>query len=391
MKIFGIISEYNPLHNGHIYQIKRIKKEYPEAYIIALTSGSFVQRGEPSFISKHFKARQAVENGVDLFIEMPTIISLQSANYFSFYSLKLLNKLNILTNLSFGVENIDKEDLNNLVTFEIENQGIIDLEIKNLMNEGYSYKKAYEQTYAKLGLSNDSLYSLPNNTLAIQYVKAIKLLESNIDIFPVKRNDKGYHSCYVPGDTFQSATAIRQAYSAGKSIDRYVPFYSLNHLHEINQVTLDDYSDLFFYQAIVKGASPNEIAGYENGMLNLLTKNYNNSLSEMIETSHNKRYSRSRLRRFVLNYIMGIKNSDIKSLEEINYIRPLRFNSRGALLLKLIKDNSDVKIINKLTDLSELDDINKRIVSFDVKAFKLYNINNQEKSVLDFTDNPFME
>ena len=83
MIIFGIVSEYNPMHFGHIYQIERIKKEYPDAYIISLTSASFVQRGEPSFIPKHSKSQIALDNGVDLVLEMPTIISIQSPNYFS--------------------------------------------------------------------------------------------------------------------------------------------------------------------------------------------------------------------------------------------------------------------------------------------------------------------
>lgn len=391
MLIFGIISEYNPLHNGHIYQINRIKKEYPDSFIVAFTSGSFVQRGEPSFIFKHFKAKLAVENGIDLLIEMPTIISLQSANFFAFYSAQMLNKLNILTHLCFGVEDMDKKSLNSLISFEQDNKELLDKTIKTFLDKGFSYKKSYELSLDEAGYSNTEKYFLPNNTLAILYTKALKELNSDIDIFPINRNDKGYHNLNISDEMFQSASALRNAYTNGHDIDKYIPFHIEENKEQLGRVNLDDYSSIFYYKAFVLDESGNDIAGYENGLLNLLKKNYTNSLIEAVELSHNKRYSRSRLKRFLLNFILDIKAVDVFNLKYMNYIRPLKFNKKGAFLLKKIKENSDINIINKLSDLNNLDDVNKRFISIDMNAFKLYNINHKRYNTLDYTENPYIE
>lgn len=390
MIIFGIVSEYNPMHFGHIYQIERIKKEYPNAYIVSLTSASFVQRGEPSFIPKHSKSQIALDNGVDLVLEMPTIISIQSANYFSYYSCYLLNKLNILTHLSFGMEDLSKDDIKNYIDFTNINDEKIQEAVKNYMDLGYSYKLANYEAYKDLAYEKIDSIIKPNNSLGLLYSKALDMLGSSIEISPIERSDRGYHEESLSEDRIQSATSIRKAYLSGENIQKYLPFNIDNYKEELAKVSLDDLSKIFYYKSFIEEKNPDYIASYENGLLTLLKSHFSNSLEEMIEKSHNKRYSKSRLRRFILNYILGISETDISNLKHLSYIRPIAFNDKGRELLRLIKDNSDVTIINKPSK-AELDPINQRFLEIDMKAFMLYNINKPSRNNLDYTINPFKE
>lgn len=390
MTVIGIICEYNPLHNGHIYQINRIKKQFPDAKIVALCSGSFVQRGEPSFISKHFKSKMAVENGIDLFLEMPISISIQSANLFSFYSVKILNNLNILDYLCFGVESLNEKDFYQYLKFEDENRDSMNLLIKEYMNKGMSYKRSCDQAIKDLGFFNDNIL-LPNNTLAIQYCKALKKLNSDIAIYPVDRSQIKYHGSNEVIGNIQSATTIRSLAYSSKDYANYIPYFLEANSEFINKHGIESLNSSFYYKSFVEEAPCKEIAGYEEGMLNLLKSNYMGRINTMIENSHNKRYSKARLQRFIINYLLNITRGDIKDLDYINYIHPLAFNNEGRKLLNMVKDKSSLQIVYKPKDIVYLDEINKKIYNKDLEAFKLYNIENVRNNRLDYEWIPFID
>lgn len=388
--IFAIVSEYNPMHLGHVYQIKRIKKQFPDALVISLTSCSFVQRGEPSFISKHSKSKIAVENGIDLFLEMPTILSSQSAKYFAFHSINLLNKLNIVDYICFGVEDIDEEVIKNYIDFTKNNKEKIDLLIKTYMDQGLSYKASHLRAYQDLDFKEIEALSLPNNTLALEYAGAIDEISSDMKILPIKRKDSSYHDEFLNDSPFQSATAIRKSFKTKPEVWKYLPESSKKYANDMDRIDLDSLSDLFYYKAFVLDEKADSIASYENGMLNLLKSNYSSSITKMVEKSHNKRYSKSRLNRFIINYLLDIKESHIKNLNHLNYIRPLAFNDKGREILKSIKNKSDVTIINSLKEEEKLDKINANYLNIDIRAFKLFNIKKTEENLLDYTNNPYM-
>lgn len=389
MKNIAIICEYNPMHNGHIHQIKTIKKEYPDSNIIILISGSFVQRGEPSIADKFNKAKTAIENGVDLVLEMPAIISLQSANYFSYYSVKILNNLQNIDYLSFGIEN---EPSVFLETFNIINQNRENISRiqKKYIEQGNSFKKSYLMTLKELKL--DALEDIalkPNNTLAFQYLNAISALHSKIKPLMIKRIDGGYHSSTIDNYEFQSATTIRKMIFDNKDIRKYVPNSTSQLINDI--VRLDDFSQLFIYKAKILGMEPQNIAGYENGMLNLLINNFEENLTKTVEKSHNKRYSKSRLKRFIVNYLLNITNDDIKLLDNISYIRPLAFNEKGRQIINELKSNEDIQLIMKISNEKELSEQNKRLLEIDKMAYQLRNINFTEKYSLDYTNKPYIK
>ncbi|WP_311487816.1 nucleotidyltransferase family protein [uncultured Helcococcus sp.] len=382
MKNIGIIAEYNPMHLGHIHQIKVIKEKYPQSNIIVLMSGSFVQRGEPSILNKFDKAEIAIKNGVDLVLEMPNIVSLQSADYFAYYSTMILNKLNILDYLSFGVESKDFTNL--IANFEAIylNTHMIEDKLKTYLDQGLSYKQSYIRSLDELAIDS-SFMKEPNNTLAFNYYKSLRELKSNINVLPIFRNDNGYNNDEISAKNFQSATTIRKLVHENKDISAYVPLESKIKLEKSPKYHLDDYSDLFYYKSFIIQKDPSPIAGYEPGILNLLNKNFDKTLSEAVDLSHNKRHSKARLRRFIFNYLLDITNEDINSLDKINYIRPIAFNDKGRQVLKEIKDKSDIAMLNNFTDIK--DNCNKNLVDIDMKSYKLHNIRSKQLNSLDYT------
>lgn len=388
MKVFAIVSEYNPFHKGHKYQIECIKKEFPDAYIVSVTSGSFVQRGESSFIFKHSKAEEAILNGVDLVIELPTIISLQSADYFSYYSVDLLNKINIVDYISFGVEDMDPKAFISLVNEVNSKKDIIDDLVGANMSNGLSFKQAYTYALEELSLDKDDFLSKPNNILGKKYLDALTSLNSNIKPFIIKRIGPGYHSKEVK-DGFESATSIREKYD--KSIRLQSPTNLQINEEYINKDRIDKFSSIFYYLAFIEEKPADDIAGYETGLLNLLKNNYDGYLSSTVEKAHNKRYSKSRIKRFLINYILDIKKDDVKKLSSINFIKPLKFNDKGRKLISMIKKSSEINIVYKDKHTKILEPFDKYIWDLDKKAFFLANLDRVENNVNHFTHNPYIK
>lgn len=392
----AIIAEYNPMHNGHIYQINKIKENYPESNIIVISSTNFVQRGDLSIIDKFTKANISIENGVDLFLELPTIASLQSADYFAKYAIKILDKLDFVDYLAFGVDASSIENFYSLAEFQLENfDEIFNLQ-KSYIDKGLSYKKAYIEACKSIAktsqISQEILdeISNPNNTLAFQYMQNLSNIKSKIIALPILRNDGGYNSQDIDNHDLQSATTLRKLIAEDKSIFEFVPNNIYEYIESRNTyIDIDSLSEIFTYLSSISKKSPDNICGYEEGMLNLLNKNLTTSIKASIDLSANKRYSKSRLRRFVCNYILDIKNSDLNLIDGLNYIRPLAFNDRGKKLLKTLKNNEDLIILQSLADYTSLNKTNKIIIEKDIQSFKLYSLVNKIDSKIDFKNIPY--
>lgn len=388
MKNIGIIAEYNPIHNGHIYQINKLKSKFKDSNIIVIMSGNYVQRGEGAILDKFDRANLAIKYGVDLVIQLPTIASLQSADIFAFTAVNILNKLQIIDYISFGVESDNIEDFNHMVNFQIVNEKkIYELQKKYIKN-GDSYKLAYEKAVNELAPSNNTNISKPNNTLAIQYIKALKKLNSKIKYYPIIRHDGGYNSTNLDNFEFQSASTIRNLIKKEIDFTEYAP-KELKYLIPENINSLNEYSSILKYLINIQEKKANHIAGFETGMLNLINNNMDSNIENAIDKSHNKRYTKSRLQRFVLNYLLDIDNDIVNSLKEINYIYPLKFNKNGAKLLKEIKGMKKNQIITNFNDSYKLNAINKKIFDIEIKANSLYYINNKNKKERFYSNIPY--
>lgn len=390
MKNIGIVAEYNPIHNGHIYQIDKIKSKFKDSNIIVIMSGNYVQRGEPAILDKFDRASLAIKYGADLVIQLPTIASLQSADLFAFTAVNILNKMNITDYISFGVESDNIDDFNRMVDFQIHNEEkIYELQKKYIQN-GESYKVAYEKAINELNPANSKNISKPNNTLAIQYIKALKKLNSNIKYYPIIRNDGGYNSTTLDDFEFQSASTIRNLIKNDTDFTEYAP-KELKDLIPNNLKSLNDYTSILDYTINILEKDPQNIAGYETGILNLINNNLDSNIEDTIEKSHNKRYTKARLQRFVLNYLLNIDNDIVNSMKEINYIYPLKFNDNGAKLLKEIKDMEEVLIITNFNDSYNLNSINEKLFDIEIKANGLYYINDKKDKERFYTNIPFVK
>ena len=211
-RVLGIIAEYNPFHNGHLYQIQKAKEQTNADYVVAVMSGNFVQRGNTSIVNKWAKAEMALQNGVDLVIELPTIYSISSAENFAEGAIKILDSLGIVDSLCFGTETSDIAALNNIANILYEEPKEYVTILNHELKKGLSFPKAREN--ALMMVLNDikryaNILSGSNNILAIEYLKALKKLKSSMTPVAIQRKNVYYNDEQIV-DEFASSTAIRK-------------------------------------------------------------------------------------------------------------------------------------------------------------------------------------
>ena len=215
MGICTIVAEYNPFHSGHMYHISQTKQILGESSdIVAIMSGNYVQRGDFAIVEKYARAKAAVLSGVDLVLELPLTAALSSAEGFAFGALSVADALGCVSNLSFGCENDNLEALNRLA--EVIDKEEFSLLLKSELFEGVSFPVARQNAVKKIMPQYSGLLEKPNNILAIEYIKAIKKLDSNIIPIGVCRQGASHDSIVADSD-FASASFIRELIKNGKT------------------------------------------------------------------------------------------------------------------------------------------------------------------------------
>ncbi|MGO1820465.1 MAG: tRNA(Met) cytidine acetate ligase, partial [Senegalia sp. (in: firmicutes)] len=209
MKIVGLVTEYNPFHNGHKYHLERSKYETNCDYSIAIMSGNFVQRGEPAICDKWSRAKMAIDSGVDLVIELPTLYSTMSAEFFSYGAIKILDSLNSIDFISFGSETNDLKKLNSISKILAFEPLEFKYSLKKYLNEGNVFPKARSLALKEILKDKDldKIINNPNNILAIEYMKSLIKLKSTIKAHSIKRISSNYNDKNLTGE-ISSATAI---------------------------------------------------------------------------------------------------------------------------------------------------------------------------------------
>ena len=387
MKVSGIISEYNPFHLGHKYQIDTLKNEI-DTSVIAIMSGDFVQRGECAILDKYTRAKIAINNGIDLVIELPFFYSLQSAENFAKGGISILNKLNIVDYLCFGFECDKKEDIIKIANFQLQYRDEIEEIVNYEMKLGNSYAVAYKNAcveinskYKILELQDD--FFISNNILSIEYVKNLILSNSKITPFPIKRKGKNYNDDNYRSNEQLSASAIRKAIYEN-NIEKIEKFIDKNTFIELNNslknMTLPNEKiilEILKYNILLNQINPENIVNYENGILNLIKKNIHsvNSIEELAEKIQSKRYKKVRIKRFIYNYLLNI-NKEIKEIysKDIEYITVLGFNKKGQELLKEIKNKTNLEIITTNKRTQNLSDFQKNKFEIEQKSRKFYKL-----------------
>ena len=404
--VLGIIAEYNPFHNGHLHHLNKSKKLTNSDFTIAIMSGNFTQRGEVSIVDKWEKAKMAINNGVDLVIELPTLYAISSAENFASGAVKILNSLGIVDYLSFGSESNDisvLDDVANVLAFEPTQYKTL---LSHELARGESYPKAREN--AVMMYLNDvrrfaNVLSAPNNILGIEYLKSLKRLKSNIKPITIKREGSKYNDTVIPRSSrFASATAIRNLCNSSEDItpiQRFIPEATFDILEEnIKKGTFVKDISIFDKEIIytLRKMSTKEIAnlpdvseGLEFAFKN--AANQCNSVVELLSIINTKRYTKTRLQRILLYAILGITKKDMEmSMSTTPYIRVLGFNDKGQELLSQIsKKNKKLEIITsvkKFMDKKSNDNL-KLMIHKDIWATDVYTLGFEydSKANLDYT------
>lgn len=351
MKIIGLIAEYNPFHNGHLYQINKIKEIYPDSIIIVVVSSSFTQRGDISILNKWEKTNICLDNGIDIVIELPFIFATQSSDIFGTGAVKLLEKLNIDT-LVFGTETGSIDYLKEVAELQLNNKDY-DKKVKYYLDKGLNYPTATNKAvYDLTGYKVDS----PNDLLALSYIKQIKKDKKNIDIINIKRT-LDYHTTSTE-DNITSASNIRKKYINNENIDNLIP-YQNNNLYKITMNNLFPYlkykvlseEDLSIYQTVDEGI--------ENRIIKYI--NESNNYEELIQNIKTKRYTYNKISRMLLHILTSFTKEEARNLD-IDYIRLLGFTSKGKEYLSKIKKKIDIPVITGYKkNISKILDIELRI------------------------------
>lgn len=399
-KVVGIIAEYNPFHNGHAYHIQKTKEQTGANFVVAVITGNFTQRGNTSVINKWEKAKMAINGGVDLVIELPTIYSISSAENFSSGAIKILNNIGIVDSISFGMEADDISSLNNIANVLLSEPQEYTSLLKAELQKGSSYPKARE--IALMMYLNDikrysNILNGSNNILAIEYLKALKKQRSNLIPIGVKREKVYYNSTKII-DEYASATGIRSLLLRNQleEIRKVVPSTTLSIL--LNNIREGTYVlDLTAYGAEIlyklRTMSIQEIANLPDvseGLENLIkdVSNKTNNLIDLINGIKSKRYTQTRIQRILLYALLGITKKDMEySKKIVPYVRILGCSENGKILLSQI--NNKAKIITSLKKFEKTNKNKKiaRMLEIDKKATNIYTLGYKRNSVanLDYT------
>jgi Predicted nucleotidyltransferase len=330
MRILGIVVEYNPFHNGHIYHIQQAKKLIHPDYTIAVMSSSFVQRGEPAIIDKWTRSHLAVEFGVDLVIELPFVYACQSADYFAKGAMFLLNAIGV-TDLCFGSEDGNIETFIDIAKMIDEHHLQYQSLIKEAMNQGFRYPDACNQALKSLFQKE---VKTPNDLLGLSYVKEIYFHHYPIQPHCIKRTND-YHGKKL--HPIASASAIRKAITQKEDISTCLPH---NDYYQKDIYLLDDFFPFLKYQILT--STSDDLRKYhlvEEGLENKLIKQiiHCHSMEEFIQSLLSKRYTRPRIQRMLIHILMKNTKEDIQKTLELDYVRILAMNSHGKEYLHQIK------------------------------------------------------
>lgn len=339
MKTYGIICEYNPFHNGHIYQIEETKRITGADHIVAIMSGNFVQRGDVAIMDKFKRAEIAVQNGVDLVVEMPVQYSLASAEYFARCGVMMLKSLRCVDGISFGSECGNIEELKRCAEAVAEVSTKENL--KPLLEQGMSYPEAVSQLVAyKYGPLTAELLKTPNNTLAVEYIKAMKALGiDDMDMVTVSRRG-AEHDGEDTSNGFASATHIRNLIDDEEDFSAFVPKETFDAINEYdekgNLCWFDNLERAILYR--MRTVSLNDLkdtAGVGQGLENRIFQAGHSaaSLDQLIAMIKTKRYPEARVRRIILNSLIGVKTEDLRVPPIFGRI--LALNDRGAEIVKM--------------------------------------------------------
>ena len=398
MKVAGVITEYNPFHNGHKYQLEQIKRQTSADYIVVVMSGDFVQRGEPAIIDKYERTRMALLSGADLVLELPSVFATASAEFFAGGGVSVLKNTGVVDMLCYGVESVDHE-LTKLVAGVLKNPPAeYSASLARLIQGGMSFPAArsralceyFRDTYDSASEKLDAFIASPNNILAIEYEKA--LMDCDITGFPIQRVGERYHSTDSTSE-FSSATAVRGVISTLIDIDKHNSITNMqldnswistrfsqlipsactdilvNCILGGHIVFPDDISEMLYYRLLI--GKDKGFAQYSDCTKELSAKIVKNiykyeGFTQFCNLLKSKNLTYTRISRVLTHILLGIENNDFNICMDNPYLRILGFKKSSGELMHLLKKRASTPIITKVADAPY------ELISKDIFAADLY-------------------
>ena len=400
MNITGIITEYNPFHNGHKFHLEESKKQTKSDGTICIMSGNFVQRGGPAIIDKWKRTEMALNNGVDLIIELPTFYAVSSAEFFAKGAVSILNSLNIVNNLFFGSEIGDAKALSEIAKVLVSEDERFQNILKENLSLGLTFAKAREKSLIEYLNSSEinNIITSSNNILGIEYIKAILKLNSSINPIALKREGSNYNDKSL-SQTFSSATSIREVLKNTSNIEDLKNIIPLESYEVFSKLQEQDYRFTFEeemfkyikYKIQTNCVNFNNLYEVTEGLDNKIIKEISssNSLHEFILKIKSKRYTYSKISRILTHIYLGLDNDDFKDIANENnlYVRVLGFNKTGREILSLIKANSSIPLITKVPRFT-----NNPLLKFDLQATACYSVLNDKLNPFnDYLQSPIIK
>lgn len=422
MKIVGLITEYNPFHNGHLYHIRKAKEITGADSVVVVMSGDFVQRGAPAIMPKHIRAEVALEAGVPLVLELPVCFSTGSAEYFAAGAVSLLEHLGCIDSICFGSECGDYETLEKIADVVLDEPEEYRQLLKRFLSQGVSFPLARQ--WALLNYFQDermrNVLEQPNNILGIEYIKALRRTKSSMKAYTIKRIVSGYHDDSL-NSGYSSASAIRKLLAhAGHSLhfegnetenpgmfdepslteilmrlEKEVPDSCIRFLEEAHHIRYpvysNDFSVLLGYKLLTETTeSLTEYLDISEELANRIMRhtNYLITIDQFCNLLKTKDMTYARLSRCLFHILLGIKKTHMESYKEAGYCqyaRVLGFRKDGQKILSLIKKYSDTPLITKLSHANTLPRTGQRMIAGDIFAANLY-----ERIVTEKFKEPFI-
>lgn len=360
MKAVGIICEYNPFHNGHMYHLNKVKELYPNDTIILVVSGPFLQRGETSLLSKWDKTELALKYGVDICIELPFAFATGSADIFAHGAIQILNQMKVEA-IVFGSECNDPLRLTKLAM--IQTKPDYQQAVKDYMKEGINYPTALNKAFS---LYTEDTISSPNDILGLSYIKEI--IEINPFISPVSiQRTNQYHSLELSGK-ITSATSIRNGIKKKQNIKDYIPKGVFEKLKP--ECIIDNYYPFIKYKIITEANHLQKYQGVDEKIAARILRYVETSdnLADFIQNVKSKKDTYNKINRILIYILCNYTKEEALKNKDITYIRLLGFSQKGRKYLNEIKKDITVPL---LTNYSNDKD---NLLELDLRVTKIYSL-----------------
>ena len=382
MRVVGIIAEYNPLHNGHIYHMEESKRQAGSEFCVVAMSGNFVQRGEPACTDKFTRAEWAVMGGADLVVEIPTVYAVSSAERFAEGGVKTLAATGVVTDLAFGVETENVNALYHLADLLDREPPNLKIYLMHHLKQGKSYPRAQYDALADYGIPAEELALLeePNNILAVEYLKALNRFAPEIRPLPVLRVGNKYNSTVLTGK-LSSATAIRQALLSGdESVYDTMPMSvaAAMRFDEQFPVTFDRFGAMLLYR--LRSMTPEELRalpdvseGFEQVLFRAAREAVD--LPSLLEAIKSKRYTLARCKRILVSALLhipaGMSDAVGGNIDNM-YLHVLGLKRVGRGLLAAMASRALAPVILRHSDLQNCTDVARASLAIDALSTDLY-------------------